>query len=180
MSPAMLLYTTWQSPLGELLLYGDEHALRALQLPGRHRRPDAAVRAAAPFAPVVAQLAEYFAGLRTAFDLPLEALGSTFDRGVWRSLQTITYGQTVSYAALARAIGRPERARAVGGANARNPLPIIVPCHRVIGSDGSLTGYRGGLDCKRALLALEHGGWQQALRQRGCGAGGALRPALYP
>ena len=82
---------------------------------------------------------------------------------MWACLTRIPYGETRSYGQIARELGRPERARAVGGANARNPLPIVVPCHRVVGSDGSLTGYGGGLEAKRALLALEQGGWQQAL-----------------
>ncbi|MGH3328184.1 MAG: methylated-DNA--[protein]-cysteine S-methyltransferase [Streptomycetales bacterium] len=160
------LYTVWTSPIGELQLHGDERALTAIDLPGRHRRPDGAVRAATStpaFARVIAQLDEYFTGQRTVFDLPLAPKGSRFDRAVWTRVQAIPYGETLSYAALAQAIGRPDRARAVGGANARNPLPIIVPCHRVIGSDGSLTGYAGGLDRKRALLALERGGWQDTL-----------------
>jgi len=158
-----MLYRTWRSPLGSLLLAGDERALRELHLPGRHRRPHEWTRATAPFTRAVEQLEEYFAGERTAFDLPLAARGPAFHRAVWACLTRIPYGETRSYGQIARELGRPEHARAVGGANARNPLPIVVPCHRVVGSDGSLIGYGGGLEAKRALLALEQGGWQQAL-----------------
>ena len=158
-----MLYTTWQSPLGDLLLAGNEGALRVLHLPGRHaRRPDW-VSAEEPFAPAVEQLEEYFAGERTAFDLPLASSGSRFEQAVWGALSEIPYGETRSYGEVAAAIGRPDRARAVGVANARNPIAIIVPCHRVIGSDGSLTGYGGGLERKRALLDLEQGALQLSL-----------------
>jgi methylated-DNA-[protein]-cysteine S-methyltransferase len=152
-----MLYTQWQSPLGELLLAGEEGALAALHLPGRRRVRDDWIRAVGPFAQAIRQLEEYFAGERTAFDLKLAPGGGGFDRAVWEHLVTIPYGETRSYAQIARDIGRPDRARAVGGANARNPLPIIVPCHRVVGTDGSLTGYGGGLAMKRALLVLERG-----------------------
>jgi methylated-DNA-[protein]-cysteine S-methyltransferase len=157
------LHTTVPSPIGELTLMGDEHALRALHLPGRPPRLDGWKQASAPFAAAVAQLDEYFAGSRTEFDLELDPRGRPFDMAVWGLLAEIPYGETRSYGELARALGRPDRARAVGGANARNPLAIILPCHRVIGSDGSLTGYGGGLECKRALLDLEQGAWQPAL-----------------
>jgi methylated-DNA-[protein]-cysteine S-methyltransferase len=157
------LYTTWRSPLGELLLVGNEGSLRALHLPGRHGRRDGWVSATAPFADAVEQLEEYFAGRRTTFELALDPRGGRFDRGVWDEVARIPYGETRSYGEIARRVGRPDRARAVGTANARNPLAIIVPCHRVIGSDGSLTGYGGGLERKRALLALESGGWQESL-----------------
>jgi methylated-DNA-[protein]-cysteine S-methyltransferase len=101
------------------------------------------------------QLQEYLAGDRTAFDLPLRAQGNAFEQLVWDELVRIPYGETASYGEIARRIGHPGSARAVGRANARNPIAIVVPCHRVIGSDGSLTGYGGGLDLKRSLLALE-------------------------
>jgi len=105
---------------------------------------------------VVAQLREYFAGERTDFDLPLRPDGgSPFERRVWQALLEIPYGETVSYGQIAARIGHPGKARAVGRANGRNPIAIVCPCHRVIGSDGSLTGYGGGLDRKRVLLALE-------------------------
>jgi methylated-DNA-[protein]-cysteine S-methyltransferase len=149
------LYAKWTSPLGDLVLVGDEAALRALELPGRHRRRDGSVSATAPFAVALEQLGEYFAGERTPFDLRLAPRGGPFDRAVWDQLAEIPYGETRSYGEIAGALGRPHRARAVGAANARNPLPIIVPCHRVVGSDGSLTGYGGGLERKELLLKLE-------------------------
>ncbi len=157
------LYTTWRSPLGELLLEGDEHTLRVLYLPGRHPDADGWSLAAAPFARAIEQLEEYFAGQRTAFDLPLSPRGGRFDQAVWARVAQIPYGETLSYAQLAHAIGRPDRVRAVGAAVGRNPLPIVVPCHRVIGSDGALVGYGGGLERKRALLTLEQGAWQPTL-----------------
>jgi len=101
------------------------------------------------------QLSEYFAGQRTQFDLPLKPRGTQFQMRVWQALREIPFGQTRSYMDLARAIGSPEAIRAVGAANGKNPLSIIVPCHRVIGADGSLTGFAGGLQVKAALLALE-------------------------
>lgn len=101
------------------------------------------------------QLAEYFAGDRRDFDLPLAPTGTAFQQAVWRALRTIPFGTVRSYREIAGQIGQPSAVRAVGAANGRNPLPIVVPCHRVIGSDGSLTGFAGGLDTKRALLALE-------------------------
>ncbi len=104
---------------------------------------------------VTAQLGEYFAGKRTEFDLPLDPQGSVFDLEVWQPLTHIPYGETPTYGELARQVGRPKGAQAVGGANGRNPLAIIIPCHRVIGKRGALTGYAGGLDRKRALLTLE-------------------------
>jgi methylated-DNA-[protein]-cysteine S-methyltransferase len=103
------------------------------------------------------QLREYFEGRRRSFDVPLEPTGSSFELAVWTALREIPYGETVSYGELAARIGRPEAARAVGVANARNPIAVIVPCHRVIGADGSLTGYGGGLERKRLLLDLEAG-----------------------
>lgn len=106
----------------------------------------------------VAQLTAYFAGTPTVFDLPLAPHGTDFERRVWAHLTTIRYGHTTSYGAVAAAIGQPpDAARAVGAANARNPIAVVIPCHRVIGADGSLVGYAGGIDRKRRLLALEHG-----------------------
>jgi methylated-DNA-[protein]-cysteine S-methyltransferase len=106
-------------------------------------------------APVAAQLAEYFAGKRRDFALPVAPRGSEFQRRVWEELSRIPYGATISYAELAARIGRPGASRAVGRANGTNPIPVVIPCHRVIGTDGSLTGYGGGMPLKRALLALE-------------------------
>ena len=156
-------YTSWRSPIGELLLIGDERALRAIHFPGRHRVRGEWTDSAEPFGAAIGQLERYFAGERVEFDLPLEMPGGEFDRAVWAELSRIPYGETRSYGEIARAIGRPDRARAVGSANARNPIPIVVPCHRVIGTDGSLVGYGGGLDLKRELLELEAGARQQTL-----------------
>jgi methylated-DNA-[protein]-cysteine S-methyltransferase len=158
--PDACAYTTLDSPIGELLLLGDGRALRGLYM--QHgRRPIAVAptwqRSAEPFADVAAQLREYFAGERTSFDAPLALDGSAFERRVWQELQEIPYGQTISYGELARRIGQPSAARAVGLANGRNPIGVIVPCHRVIGANGSLTGYGGGLERKRLLLELESG-----------------------
>ncbi|MCB8943641.1 MAG: methylated-DNA--[protein]-cysteine S-methyltransferase [Ardenticatenaceae bacterium] len=109
----------------------------------------------APFAEVIAQLLAYFAGERHDFELPLAFNGTEFQNAVWQELQNIPYGETTSYGELARRIGRPKAVRAVGAANGANPIPLVVPCHRVIGSNGSLTGYGGGLPIKKALLAHE-------------------------
>jgi methylated-DNA-[protein]-cysteine S-methyltransferase len=159
-----LLFTTWESPVGELLLTGDERgALRSIQLPRRHARSSEWQTAGAPFAEAIAQLSEYFAGERRTFDLELAPRGGGFDQAVWERVAEIPYGETRSYGQVAREIGHPDRARAVGSANGRNPLPIVIPCHRVIGADGSLVGYGGGLELKRRLLELEAGAAQQTL-----------------
>jgi methylated-DNA-[protein]-cysteine S-methyltransferase len=129
------------------------------------------------------QLREYFAGERRAFSVPLAPRGTEFERQVWRELVTIPFGETRSYAQVAQSIGRPAACRAVGRANGRNPIPIIIPCHRVIGSDGSLTGYGGGLPVKRFLLDLEMGGApaRSALgSQMGLPLEGPNRPADTP
>jgi methylated-DNA-[protein]-cysteine S-methyltransferase len=155
-----MLYTTVDSPIGTLLLLGDGQALRGLHMQGGRTaiavRPEWQ-RADEPFARVEAQLAEYFEGRRTTFDVPLELAGSPFQHRVWRALQEIPYGGTASYGELARRVGAPSAARAVGVANRQNPVAVIVPCHRVIGADGSLTGFGGGLERKRLLLELEAG-----------------------
>lgn len=144
---------TLDSPLGTLTLGSDGAALTCVwfgDLPGAPvHDPDEVVRAAAK------QLREFFAGTRRAFDLPLAPQGTPFQLRVWRALCEIPYGETESYGALAKRVGRPGGARAVGLANGKNPHAIIVPCHRVIGSDGSLTGYGGGLPNKRWLLSFE-------------------------
>ena len=155
-----MLYTTFDSPIGELLALGDGRALHGLYMQGGRTAiavgPDWE-RSGELFADVREQLADYFAGGRTAFDLPLAMTGSPFQRRVWRALQEIPYGETTSYGELARRIGIPSASRAVGVANGHNPVAVIVPCHRVIGADGSLTGYGGGLERKRLLLELEAG-----------------------
>jgi methylated-DNA-[protein]-cysteine S-methyltransferase len=155
--PATTYYTTIDSPLGELLLSGDGERLSRLYMRvGRgFRIAPGWLRAEQPFAAARGQLDEYFAGERTRFELELDLHGSEFQRRVWQALRKIPYGETISYGELARRIGDPGGARAVGAANGRNPVSVIVPCHRVIGADGSLTGYGGGLRNKRLLLELE-------------------------
>ena len=157
-SAEILYWHEIDSPVGRLLLAGERESLIQVcfQSGPRPARPqDCWIADAAPFRAVVAQLDEYFAGRRDAFDLPLAPRGTEFQRRVWRALTGIPYGKTVSYGELARRIGNPAASRAVGLANGANPLPNIVPCHRVIGANGSLTGFGGGLPIKRKLLALE-------------------------
>jgi methylated-DNA-[protein]-cysteine S-methyltransferase len=154
----LISYTTMESPVGPLLLSGDELGLRGVRFEGSKRsprlqpdwKPDKA-----PFAEVVRQLQDYFRGALKEFDLPLSLGGTDFQLRVWTALRTIPYGETISYAQLAGRIGKPKAVRAVGLANGSNPIPIIIPCHRVIGSDGGLTGFGGGLPNKKKLLALE-------------------------
>jgi methylated-DNA-[protein]-cysteine S-methyltransferase len=145
---------TVPSPLGDLLLVGDGETLCGLYLTD-HPYVAGAVEDGDAFPEVVSQLEEFFAGKRTAFELPLELAGTDFQRRVWEVLRHIPYGETVSYGEVAQLAGYPGSARAVGSAIGRNPVVIVVPCHRVIGSDGSLTGYGGGLDRKVSLLDLE-------------------------
>ncbi|HSD22515.1 MAG TPA: methylated-DNA--[protein]-cysteine S-methyltransferase [Anaeromyxobacter sp.] len=148
---------TIETPIGPLRLDVEEGALVAVHLPGERRSPIAATER--PEDPVLAaaakQLEDYFAGRRTTFDLPLRPRGTPFQRAVWDALRAIPPGETRSYGEIARAVGRPAAVRAVGAANGRNPLAIVVPCHRVIGAGGTLTGYAGGLEAKRWLLAHE-------------------------
>jgi methylated-DNA-[protein]-cysteine S-methyltransferase len=156
-----ILYTRMSSPVGELLLVGDELWLRKVYMPNHRGGPSDASdwrRADQPFAAAREQLDEYFAGERRDFDLPLAPEGTPFQQRVWSALGEIPYGETRTYGEIAEQIGRPRAARAVGLANGRNPISIIVPCHRVIGSDRSLTGYGAGVERKRQLLELEaHG-----------------------
>jgi methylated-DNA-[protein]-cysteine S-methyltransferase len=144
--------TTYTSPLGPIRLVADDSALVALTFGETEARDDTPVLAAAR-----AQLDEYFAGARTEFDLPLRLEGTPWERRVWEALLEIPYGTTTSYGALATRIGAPGSARAVGAANGRNPISIVVPCHRVIGASGALTGYGWGVERKSALLDLERG-----------------------
>ena len=145
------------TPIGALRLFADREALVGIRFPDHAGAEPPGARAMDH--PVLArarrQLAEYFAGERTRFDLPLRAEGTEFQRRVWAALSGIPYGETRSYAEMAAELGRPRAVRAVGAANGRNPLPIVVPCHRVIGSDGSLTGFGGGLPTKAWLLRHE-------------------------
>jgi methylated-DNA-[protein]-cysteine S-methyltransferase len=156
----MTTYSTFDSPVGELLLVGDDDGLRGLYLPGHKRGPRVGAdweRDDAALERVRAQLAEYFAGERTDFDLLLAPAGTPFQHEVWEALKQIPFGETRCYGDLARELGRPGAARAVGAANGRNPISIVVPCHRVVGSTGTLTGYAGGVAAKERLLALERG-----------------------
>jgi methylated-DNA-[protein]-cysteine S-methyltransferase len=154
----MIRWTTIESPLGDLLVARDEDGLTALYMStGRHTSDPVPgwVHDDAAFDDVRTQLGEYFAGERTEFDLPLNAQGTAFQRRVWAALLTIPCGETTSYGRIAEEIGAPGAARAVGLANGQNPISIIVPCHRVIGANGSLTGYGGGLPAKQWLLSHE-------------------------
>jgi methylated-DNA-[protein]-cysteine S-methyltransferase len=139
------------TPIGTLWLAGDDDGLRAISF---DPLPDAG-RASSVLSAAAAQLEAYFAGELEEFDLPLAPEGTDFQRRVWDAVAAIPYGSTATYGEVAAAIGRPSACRAVGAANGRNPLPIVVPCHRVVGSAGALTGYGGGLERKRALLDLE-------------------------
>jgi methylated-DNA-[protein]-cysteine S-methyltransferase len=152
-------FTTIGSPVGPLRLVADEQGLRRLEfVDGRLGPPrDEWTEDARALAPVTRQLEEYFAGRRKVFDLDLAPEGTEFQRRVWERLLEIPYGETISYGTLARRVGNPAASRAVGLANGRNPIAIIVPCHRVIGSNGTLTGYGGGLPIKQKLLELERG-----------------------
>ncbi len=151
-------HTTVDSPVGPLTLVADDGALVGLYMNlQRHRPDDAMLGTPSPVGldAAVAQLREYFEGGRRRFELPLRPSGSAFQQQVWAALTEIPYAATESYGTLAARIGKPGAARAVGLANGRNPISIVVPCHRVIGADGSLTGYGGGLERKQALLDFE-------------------------
>ncbi|MGH3311202.1 MAG: methylated-DNA--[protein]-cysteine S-methyltransferase [Streptomyces sp.] len=151
-------HTVLDSPLGELTLVAEGDGLTGLYFEGQRRRPPREAlgpREENGFEAARQQLEEYFAGRRTRFDLRLAARGERFQQRVWKLLEEIPYGETRSYGQLARELGDPALAQAVGAANGRNPLCVVVPCHRVVGADGSLTGYAGGLERKRALLDLE-------------------------
>jgi methylated-DNA-[protein]-cysteine S-methyltransferase len=165
----MTIYRRLQTPVGELLLTASDTALTGVYFPTSRRGPppthradwteDAGQGPTGPTGEMLAraalQLNEYFAGQRTTFDLPLEAMGSVFEHRVWKALRSIPYGTTTSYGDLAKRLGDPSATRAVGSANGKNPIPIIIPCHRVVGANGDLTGFGGGLDRKRWLLEHE-------------------------
>jgi methylated-DNA-[protein]-cysteine S-methyltransferase len=149
-----------KTPIGVLEIEGDDEAITLISLPKASTKPTAPLvsdKTAMPaaVAGAVTQLEEYFAGERTEFDLPLELEGTPFQKDVWLALGEIPYGKTISYAELATMVGRPTAFRAVGQANGANPIPIVLPCHRVLASGGGIGGYGGGLDMKRQLLALE-------------------------
>jgi len=151
-------YSWFECPVGPLLLAGTKAGLKLVSFAAgtRTKSPDAEWHEdGAMFTDVVDQLQSYFAGERKAFNLPLVLEGTEFQKKVWTALQDIPYGETVSYKALAQKVGNPRAVRAVGTANGANPIPIIIPCHRVIGNDGSLTGFGGGLPLKKRLLELE-------------------------
>jgi len=173
-------YAKMDSPVGQLTIAGDDDGLHfVLFRTGK--------RAASPAEDwreggcdavdeAIRQLQAYFSGSLTAFDLPLKPAGTPFQMGVWRELQQVPYGNIISYGELARRIGRPKASRAVGAANGANPIPIIIPCHRVIGSGGKLTGYGGGLEIKTALLRLERGSREAGNAAAGMGTELAALP----
>ena len=155
----MTAFTILETPIGDLFVAGDDHGLRHIRFSRQSRkttpeagwrRDDTALR------PAAEQLEAYFAGDLREFDLALAPEGTEFQLSVWGALAEIPYGETISYGQLASRIGRPRASRAVGAANGANPLPIVLPCHRVIGSNGALVGFGGGLDIKEALLETEH------------------------
>ena len=153
-------FSTMSSPVGRLTLVGQGDDLVGLYFdkdPRSDKMRAESTRDDRRLRPAVDQLEEYFAGARTRFELALVPPGSAFQKKVWAALQQIPFGETATYGEIARAVGRPDASRAVGGANNRNPIAIIIPCHRVIGADGSMTGYGGGLPRKRLLLDLEAG-----------------------
>jgi len=154
-----MIYTRMESPVGPLTIAGDDSALRFVIFDGGKHQPkrpsewqESSCHAVAE---AVRQLRAYFAGRLTAFDLPVAPDGTSFQKIVWQELKRIPYGDVISYGELASRIGKPKASRAVGAANGANPIPIVIPCHRVIGSNGKLTGYGGGLPIKEKLLILE-------------------------
>ncbi|MEM9256455.1 MAG: methylated-DNA--[protein]-cysteine S-methyltransferase [Pseudomonadota bacterium] len=152
-------YRYLNSPIGKLRLLSNGNQLVRIEFQTQYHLDPADTEANdSALAACYAQLDEYFAGRRETFDVPMAPEGTAFQRQVWEALKTIPYGHTRSYSDVARQIGRDRAVRAVGAANGRNPIPVIVPCHRVIGSDGKLTGFAGGLEAKRSLLRLEAAG----------------------
>jgi len=152
-------YAYLETPIGTLLIAGDESAVRRIYFPkgGKAVRPEAGWEESerGPVGKAIRQLREYFAGRRIDFDLPLAPEGTAFQRSVWQRLKEIPFASTISYGELARRVGNPKASRAVGSANGANPLPIVIPCHRVIAGDGTLGGFGGGLPTKQTLLDLE-------------------------
>jgi methylated-DNA-[protein]-cysteine S-methyltransferase len=147
----------YDTSLGRIAIAEENGKITNLILPGEFVSPEMRMEETETLKKAAGQLMEYLQGKRTVFDMPLAPEGTAFQRQVWEALLEIPYGETYSYGKLARDIGKPGAARAVGMANNRNPIPVIIPCHRVIGADGSLTGYGGGLPMKERLLALEKG-----------------------
>ena len=158
----MRSYDTFESPYGEIMVAASERGLTGVYFNRQKYQPrrDAEWKPD-PKHPVLKaakkQLKEYFAGKRREFELPLDPAGTAFQRSVWKAIARVPYGKTISYGELAKRSGFPEGPRAAGAATGRNPIGIVVPCHRIVGANGSLTGYAGGLDRKRALLQLEAG-----------------------
>ena len=156
----MTRFARYESPLGPMFATAEDDGITHIEFVGAKYAPEARAEwIEDPEAPDLAacgtQLAEYFAGKRTEFDLPLAPQGSEFQQRVWREIARVPYGRTISYAELAQRAGAPGQARAAGAATGRNPVSLVIPCHRIVGSDGSLTGYAGGLERKRGLLELE-------------------------
>ncbi len=152
-------YSYLDTPIGRLLIAGDEDAVRRIDFPkdGKPGRPEAGWEESerGTVGETIRQLRQYFEGERSEFELPLAPAGTQFQKAVWDRLREIPYGETISYGELAKRVGNPKASRAVGAANGQNPIPIVIPCHRVIGANGKLTGFGGGLPVKEALLALE-------------------------
>ena len=148
-------YQYLDTPIGRLRLVSRGEHLVGIEFEGQQRAPEGEETSDPVLTACAAPLQEYFAGRRRTFTLPLAPKGTPFQRAVWHALETIPFGELRSYREVAEAIGKPTAVRAVGAANGRNPLPIVVPCHRVVGSDGSLTGFAGGVEIKRRLLVLE-------------------------
>ena len=177
-------YATLTSPLGDVLVAGGAQGLRRICfLKGERPAESSPEWIHEPGSPNLAeplrQLEAYFAGERKDFSLSMDPQGTDFQRKVWRALCGIAYGETISYGNLARRIGQPSASRAVGAANGRNPLPVVMPCHRVIGADGSLTGYGGGLPIKAALLSLEGARPVDSVSSAGSAVSSVHQPSLF-
>lgn len=159
--PSSMVFARMDSPIGQLTVLADNQGITEIRFPNHETSAPPALSLHNGDCPhrfieeAIAQLQAYFAGQLTTFDLSLHPAGTEFQKTVWAQLQKVRYGTTASYGAVAAAIGKPRACRAVGMANSRNPIPIVVPCHRIIGSNGALTGFTGGLDIKRWLLAHE-------------------------
>lgn len=170
-------YCYVDTPVGVLLIAGTRQAIRSISFPRhgqpREPQPDWIESNGSVVGRAARQLREYFSGARTQFELPLDPQGTAFQLSVWDQLRKIGYGEIVSYGELARRLGKPKAARAVGAANGANPLPIVVPCHRVIGADGALTGFGGGISAKQALLTLEAS--HREMQRQGVMRAGAAR-----
>jgi methylated-DNA-[protein]-cysteine S-methyltransferase len=163
----MTTYDYYDSPCGRMLLVADEKAITSVSFIGQKYAPrvqsDWQCNARhSPIQQAKRELAEYFGGKRKRFSVRLAPRGTPFQRAVWKAIASVAFGKTIAYAELARRAGRPRSARAAGAATGRNPIGVMVPCHRIVGSDGSLTGYAGGLAKKRALLSLEARAWKGA------------------